>query len=696
MRHRAVAAVLMVLALAWTGVLPAGAQGSGGPWAGTWDTDLGTWVLEQSGDRVFGTYEPDGGRIFGTVLGDTLLGSWAQAPTYAPPDDAGDLELTLEPDGAAFYGRWRSGSDGEWQDITGLLGAGGPVVVPETDMGPLVLSRVEMPADVRKGRLNAVIAGGSGHIAVGSSGSYDRPTALILTSSAGGSSGTWTPVELVGTAARGDIVDITVFGGGYAAIGRAGRGDAVQVWLSPDGETWEAITSRLFAGARPAAIVEHDGGLFAVGCTVDEYSDCAGSLAWTSTDGRTWQGAPIDLDAGWEMHDAVDLGGRLLLVGGMPLAETPWAVAATSDDAATWEGQEVLEAATLDSVAAAPDGVVLASGWRLGEEGASGLVLRSEDGGATWIDTGLTAGIGSLFLGVAPGEEDTIVYGGYGPAFSEPIPAAWWVDGEGVLGRMDVPDDAVTGMGVITDYVPFGTVRGGVAVGVEEGRSGEQPVIWVVEPVAEGPEATPEPTPVPTRRPTPRPTPRPTATPAANTAAERYLLNGLSRRVRDTCVPNRESLPEGTVAAILCEPDVSGVERVGFYLMTTRDADALFQERIDEYKVPKKYFLCEEGKPGRFAEAGWTGSGICYVDDQGRPNLRIVEDVAAECHPGPVTLGGTVIRKPTVYTGVLGSEDISQLYRAWMALPMEWVYPDGDIGAEPGQVGGPVCAAPRP
>ena len=91
MRHRAVAAVLMVLALAWTGVLPAGAQGSGGPWAGTWDTDLGTWMLDQSGDRVFGTYEPDGGRIFGTVLGDTLLGSWAQAPTYAPPDDAGDL-----------------------------------------------------------------------------------------------------------------------------------------------------------------------------------------------------------------------------------------------------------------------------------------------------------------------------------------------------------------------------------------------------------------------------------------------------------------------------------------------------------------------------------------------------------------------------------------------------------------------------
>jgi hypothetical protein len=301
MRRRAVMALLVAVALAWVGALPAGAQDAGGPWAGTWETDWGTWTLEQSGDRVFGTYQPDAGRIFGMAAGDTLSGSWAKAPSYAPPDDAGDLELTLDPDGTTFSGRLRYGSSGDWLDVSGVLTGAGPAETPAVAGEPLVLSRVELPSDLRTGRLNAVIAGGSGFMAVGSRGAYDRPVALVVTS---GDGYDWTSVALTGTAAGGDIVDITAWAGGYAAIGRARSGDAAQVWLSQDGEAWEVVGGGAFAGTRPVAILELGDGLLGVGCRVRD-GECTGSVAWTSPDGRTWRRATLDLDPTWELTDGM-------------------------------------------------------------------------------------------------------------------------------------------------------------------------------------------------------------------------------------------------------------------------------------------------------------------------------------------------------------------------------------------------------
>ena len=245
--------------------------------------------------------------------------------------------------------------------------------------------------------------------------------------------------------------------------------------------------------------------------------------------------------------------------------------------------------------------------------------------------------------------------------------------------------------------VPTIDGRGAVAVGgIDYG-----PGAWIIEPgtptevVEPTPtlEPTPEPTPVPTRRPTPRPTPVPTAAPAANTAAERYLINGLPPRVRGTCVPNRDDLPEGTVAAILCEPDVAGVERVGYYLMTTRDANAVIRERQDEYLGPNPRGVC----PGIVDEAGWAGYGICYVDEQGRPNLRFIEFEDDFCHPDPVTLGGTVVRKPTVYTGVVGTGRLMPLLTAWLGSRIQWNYPDGTNPPDQGDsTGGVNCGVPWP
>ena len=49
--------------------------------------------LIQVGNKVTGTYENDNGRISGTVSGDTLEGDWSEAPTYSPPDDAGEIRF---------------------------------------------------------------------------------------------------------------------------------------------------------------------------------------------------------------------------------------------------------------------------------------------------------------------------------------------------------------------------------------------------------------------------------------------------------------------------------------------------------------------------------------------------------------------------------------------------------------------------
>jgi len=83
-------------------------------WAGTWDTNWGIMHLSQTGSQVTGTYEHDSGKIEGNLSGNTLTGTWSESPSYAPPDDAGDVEVTMSPDLGSFTGQWRYGSSGEW------------------------------------------------------------------------------------------------------------------------------------------------------------------------------------------------------------------------------------------------------------------------------------------------------------------------------------------------------------------------------------------------------------------------------------------------------------------------------------------------------------------------------------------------------------------------------------------------------
>jgi len=87
-------------------------------WTGVWDTNWGRMELTQSDGSVSGTYEHDQGNIQGTVQGNKVVGTWSEYPSYAPPDDAGDFEFTMSPDGNSFLGRWRYGSSGDWAEWT--------------------------------------------------------------------------------------------------------------------------------------------------------------------------------------------------------------------------------------------------------------------------------------------------------------------------------------------------------------------------------------------------------------------------------------------------------------------------------------------------------------------------------------------------------------------------------------------------
>ncbi len=85
-------------------------------WTGNWNTYFGNMSLVQTGDEVAGTYEADGGKINGTVIGNRLVGNWSEAPEYAPPGQAGNIEFNLSADCRSFSGRWKYGSEGNWSE----------------------------------------------------------------------------------------------------------------------------------------------------------------------------------------------------------------------------------------------------------------------------------------------------------------------------------------------------------------------------------------------------------------------------------------------------------------------------------------------------------------------------------------------------------------------------------------------------
>ena len=74
-----------------------------GEWQSFWRNGQALLILNQQGDEVTGTYEPNRGKIEGRLDGRILKGRWEQ------PGAAGTFLFTLSEDGQTFTGRFDSG-----------------------------------------------------------------------------------------------------------------------------------------------------------------------------------------------------------------------------------------------------------------------------------------------------------------------------------------------------------------------------------------------------------------------------------------------------------------------------------------------------------------------------------------------------------------------------------------------------------
>jgi hypothetical protein len=84
--------------------------------SGTWDCgEFGTLILKQSGNKVTGTYDVNGGILSGNIVGNKLIATW----TEEEADETGSVEFDLEirrmtPDPTHLTGRYKNSNDKSW------------------------------------------------------------------------------------------------------------------------------------------------------------------------------------------------------------------------------------------------------------------------------------------------------------------------------------------------------------------------------------------------------------------------------------------------------------------------------------------------------------------------------------------------------------------------------------------------------
>jgi hypothetical protein len=87
------------------------AESTSHSFVGEWSSNWGDMEFWESDGKIYGEYTHDAGRLEGVVNGDVFIGTWSESPSYAEPNDAGDVEIKLSSDGNSFEGNWRYGSD---------------------------------------------------------------------------------------------------------------------------------------------------------------------------------------------------------------------------------------------------------------------------------------------------------------------------------------------------------------------------------------------------------------------------------------------------------------------------------------------------------------------------------------------------------------------------------------------------------
>jgi len=124
-------------------------------WNGTWRLGDRELITTQNGNQVTGYHPAEGGNSFtGTISGNQVTGWWAEAPSYQPPDNAGDEVLTLATDGQSMTSTWRYGSSGSWSTYTwirvGTVTSTGTGI--GTSTGSITIDAVAEIVDVQRAR----------------------------------------------------------------------------------------------------------------------------------------------------------------------------------------------------------------------------------------------------------------------------------------------------------------------------------------------------------------------------------------------------------------------------------------------------------------------------------------------------------------------------------------------------------------
>jgi heat shock protein HslJ len=144
-------------------------------------------------------------------------------------------------------------------------------------------------------------------------------------------------------------------------------------------------------------------------------------------------------------------------------------------------------------------------------------------------------------------------------------------------------------------------------------------------------------------------------------AAEKILLEGVPKAIKSTCTPRRSDNPAGTLAAVQCKPDTAVVRDMAYYLMNGTAAANVFGQRMDENGVADGPGRCRNGVSVAEYEVPGPGAQGCYINADGRANLRIVQP-ASGCNQ--LKVGSKTVRTPAIYAAVLGSTgNIRQLAR---------------------------------
>lgn len=86
---------------------------------GDWYTDFGKLNLIQDGNRVTGTYKFRNGTLTGTIVGNTITGTWTEvADSGTSKEPKGSFRFVFSPDGKSFKGSWGYGAKfydgGQW------------------------------------------------------------------------------------------------------------------------------------------------------------------------------------------------------------------------------------------------------------------------------------------------------------------------------------------------------------------------------------------------------------------------------------------------------------------------------------------------------------------------------------------------------------------------------------------------------